>query len=70
MSYNDLRGNPQAEPLFQQMQHAINHATYHRGQVVTMMRQVGAKPAATDLIVFYRTRPTRSLKETLEGKNY
>jgi uncharacterized damage-inducible protein DinB len=54
LSYSDSKGNPHAEPLHQQMQHAINHATYHRGQVVTLLRQVGATPQATDLITFYR----------------
>ncbi len=57
LSYNDLKGNPQSEPLFQQMQHMVNHASYHRGQIVTMLRQIGSKPIATDLIMFYRTRP-------------
>jgi uncharacterized damage-inducible protein DinB len=36
------------------MQHLVNHSTYHRGQVVTMLRQAGVKPVATDLIAFYR----------------
>jgi uncharacterized damage-inducible protein DinB len=54
--YSDLKGNRHSEPLFQQMQHLINHSSYHRGQIVTMMRQVGAKPIATDLIMFYRTK--------------
>ena len=55
-SYSDLKGNRQSEPLFQQMQHLVNHASYHRGQVVTMLRQIGSKPTGTDLITFYRTR--------------
>ena len=55
-SYNDLRGNPQSEPLFQQMQHLINHSSYHRGQIVTMLRQTGFKPIGTDLILYYRTK--------------
>jgi len=57
LSYKDLKGNPHSEPLFQQMQHLVNHASYHRGQVVTMMRQVGATPVGTDLITFYRSKP-------------
>jgi uncharacterized damage-inducible protein DinB len=57
LSYSDLKGNPQSEPLFQQMQHLVNHASYHRGQIVTMLRQIGSKPIGTDLIMFYRTRP-------------
>jgi uncharacterized damage-inducible protein DinB len=60
LSYNDLKGNRQAEPLFQQMQHLINHSSYHRGQIVTMLRQVASKPIGTDLITFYRTRTTTS----------
>jgi len=34
--------------------HLINHSSYHRGQVVTMIRQLGATPPNTDLIRFYR----------------
>ena len=36
--------------------HAVDHSTYHRGQLVTLLRQVGAEPPSTGLIVFYRTR--------------
>jgi uncharacterized damage-inducible protein DinB len=56
LSYADSKGNKHAEPLYQQMQQIINHASYHRGQIVTMLRQLGGKPQATDLIMFYRTR--------------
>jgi len=34
------------------MQHLVNHSTYHRGQVALMMRQLGAKPLATDFHAF------------------
>lgn len=34
------------------MQHMANHSTYHRGQVSTMMRQLGGKPVATDFARF------------------
>ncbi len=33
-------------------QHLANHSTYHRGQVALMMRQLGARPMATDFHVF------------------
>jgi uncharacterized damage-inducible protein DinB len=43
---------------FRQMfRHFINHSSYHRGQIVTFLRQVGATPPNTDLIVFYRLKP-------------
>jgi len=43
-------------PLWQIMQHLVNHGTYHRGQVTTMLRQLGAKSVSTDLSFFYRER--------------
>ncbi len=36
--------------------HAVDHSSYHRGQLVTMLRQVGVAPPNTGLIVFYRDR--------------
>jgi uncharacterized damage-inducible protein DinB len=53
-AYRDLRGNPYAQPLWQQMQHVANHSTYHRGQITTMLRQLGVTPVPTDLIAYYR----------------
>jgi uncharacterized damage-inducible protein DinB len=53
-------GLPQAQPLWQMLQHLVNHGTYHRGQVATMLRQLGAKPVATDLIFFYRERAAQA----------
>lgn len=40
---------------FRQMfRHAINHSSYHRGQIVTFLRQLGAPAPNTDLIRYYR----------------
>jgi uncharacterized damage-inducible protein DinB len=36
------------------MQHLANHSTYHRGQITTMLRQLGVTPVPTDLIAYYR----------------
>ncbi len=36
--------------------HAIDHSTYHRGQLVTLLRQLGVTPPNTGLILFYRMR--------------
>lgn len=50
-------GRLNAEPFSQQLQHMVNHGTYHRGQVTTMLRQLGAEPPKSmDLISFYRER--------------
>jgi uncharacterized damage-inducible protein DinB len=49
-------GVPYTHPLWQMLQHLANHGTYHRGQVTTLLRQLGAKVTGTDLITFYRER--------------
>jgi uncharacterized damage-inducible protein DinB len=43
-------------PYSQIVLHLVNHGSYHRGQVATMLRQSGVTPPGTDLIRFYRTR--------------
>lgn len=55
--YKMLDGRPGATVFWQMLQHVVNHGSYHRGQVTTMLRQLGAKPARSmDLIAFYRER--------------
>ena len=52
-----LGGQPGSAPFWQMLQHIVNHASYHRGQVTTMLRQLGAQPAKSlDMITFYRSR--------------
>jgi uncharacterized damage-inducible protein DinB len=51
--YINLQGQTWQYPLWRQMYHVVNHSTYHRGQLTTMLRQVGAQAAATDFLVFY-----------------
>lgn len=36
--------------------HTVDHSTYHRGQLVAMLRQLGHTPPATGLVGFYRSR--------------
>ncbi len=52
-----LAGEPIADPLNAGLQHVFNHSTFHRGQLVTMLRQAGVMTIPrTDLIVFARRR--------------
>jgi len=55
VEYRTTDGKTQAQPFWQMLQHLVNHGSYHRGQVTTMLRQLGvAPPKSMDLIVFYR----------------
>jgi uncharacterized damage-inducible protein DinB len=55
--YRLLNGTPGATPFWQMLQHVVNHGSYHRGQVTTLLRQLGATPPESlDLITFYRSR--------------
>ena len=52
-----FNGQPSTSIFWHMLQHVVNHSTYHRGQVTTMLRQLGAPPAKSmDLITFYRER--------------
>lgn len=43
--------------FWQTFTHLINHTTYHRGQLVTLLRQTGfTKFSSTDLAAYYRGR--------------
>jgi len=51
--YVNLQGQTWQYPLWREMYHVVNHSTYHRGQLTTMLRQLGARPVPTDFLVFH-----------------
>lgn len=53
LSYVNRQGETWSYPLWQQMVHVVNHSSYHRGQITTMLRQLKAEPVSTDLLVYY-----------------
>ena len=57
LAYANTKGEPFSQILWYQMQHVVNHSTYHRGQVATMIRQLGGKPPTTDLVAYLRAFP-------------
>ena len=57
VSYRNTRGESFTNTMGQMLRHVVNHSSYHRGQVVTMLRQLGAEAVSTDLIKFYREQP-------------
>ena len=44
-------------PAWQIVMHVVNHASLHRGQIVGMLRQLGMKPPATDILFYYYGQP-------------
>jgi uncharacterized damage-inducible protein DinB len=54
VEYTSFAGKHFAFPLWQMLRHVVNHATYHRGQITTMLRQLGHNAVSTDLILLYQ----------------
>ena len=54
LSYQNLAGDPQQSTFQDVLAHVINHATYHRGQVIYLIRDSGIAPPTTDYIKFAR----------------
>jgi len=55
-TYINLAGEQSTYPLWQTMFHLSNHGTYHRGQVTTLLRQLGADAPAVDFLVLEDVR--------------
>ena len=56
-SYQNTKKEQFKQPVYEMLLHIFNHNTYHRGQLVTMLRQLGVeKIPPTDFIVFARKR--------------
>jgi uncharacterized damage-inducible protein DinB len=56
-SYLNLKGEPYSVIRWQALLHVVNHGSIHRGQVVSMLRQLGHKPPVTDLLYYYLQPP-------------
>ncbi|MCI0421677.1 MAG: DUF664 domain-containing protein [Acidobacteria bacterium] len=52
--YHSTEGKAYSSVLRDMLLHVVNHSSYHRGQIATLLRQMGAVPQSTDLILFTR----------------
>lgn len=52
--YQLLNGTPAQSTLADIATHIVNHGSYHRGQIATLLRQEGLTPNPTDFIIFTR----------------
>jgi uncharacterized damage-inducible protein DinB len=51
--YENLRGEHWEYSYQHAMQHVANHSSYHRGQIVTLLRQLGRTPPSTDFLMYF-----------------
>jgi len=50
LTYTSFAGEPFQRLVSDALVHLVNHGTYHRGQVVTLLRQLGKPAPSTDYI--------------------
>src|SRR5213079_2984057 len=53
-SYETYAGKKFTHPLSPALVHLFNHQTHHRGQLTTLLSQLGIDPGVTDAMAFYR----------------
>ncbi len=56
LRYVNVKGETWTYPLWQTLFHVVNHQTYHRGQVTTILRQLGLQGAPIDFLVAQDSR--------------
>lgn len=49
-SWKNLKGEAKTATLWTVVRHVVNHASYHRGQISSMIKRVGGTPVATDMV--------------------
>lgn len=55
--YQNSKKEQFKQPIYQMVLHVINHGTYHRGQLINILRQLGVeKLPQTDFIVWSRKK--------------
>jgi len=55
IDYKNMAGQPFSNNLYKIIMHCMNHSTFHRGQIITMLRNAGVTDLfSTDLITYYR----------------
>jgi uncharacterized damage-inducible protein DinB len=60
LAYINQKGQRYSYPLWQQLVHVVNHSSYHRGQITTLLRQLGAEAVSTDFLLYYDERLERA----------
>ena len=61
LSIKPTTGGEYRHSFREMFRHVIDHSSYHRGQIITLLRQLGVKPPSTGMIVFFRAHPAQAL---------
>ena len=51
VSYENFLGQTWTYPLWRMLVHLVNHQSYHRGQVASLLRRLGIHPPSVDFLV-------------------
>lgn len=54
VSFKNKKGELIQFELNEVLLHVVNHGTYHRGQIGSLIRRIKGKPPTTDLIEFFK----------------
>ncbi|WP_164463324.1 DinB family protein [Chryseobacterium sp. G0201] len=54
IEYQNSKGKKFENSIFEMLFQAINHSTYHRGQINSLLKQTGIEPVLTDYIFYKR----------------
>lgn len=60
VTYRNTKGMEFSNLLSELLAHLFNHQTHHRGQAHAVLTGLGQEAPPLDLIVFYRTSPSKS----------
>lgn len=53
LTFRRMNGDTHSLPIDRLLRHIVNHGTYHRGQVASMLRESGHVPPSTDLLYYH-----------------
>jgi uncharacterized damage-inducible protein DinB len=60
ITFRSFTGDPSAIPLGELMVHVVDHASYHRGQLNTMIKQAGGQPAPVFYVTYQRQKHSQA----------
>jgi uncharacterized damage-inducible protein DinB len=54
LQVDSLAAGPITLTYWQSLQHLVDHSSYHRGQIIALLRQLGFTPPTTSMLLFLR----------------